>query len=113
MHLYKANILRLDKAKKYPKIFFTLAKLGAVPNNAKKTSKSYMGFYSTLTMTIVKSKSIDKASRIHILQFMLKKNWILLDPCGPLNMSPLEYCLIHRQDCLPILLKTPEIEKST
>lgn len=103
MHLYQTKIITIFKAKHYPKLLFTLLKLGADPFETKQTPKGSI----TLTYSLIKSKSIKKETRFHVLNFLAKKNWIRVDENG----AVFSYCATHRSSCLKYLIQgDPGIE---
>jgi hypothetical protein len=111
LHLYNIKQLSLFNTKNYPKLFFTLMKLGANPRETK-YSRS-LGTEINLTVALLKSKKMNKSSRLHIFEYLSKKNLIQLASLGPKMLSPLSFCQSSRKDCLKYLLRAPGIEDGT
>jgi hypothetical protein len=53
---------------------------------------------------------MNKSSRLHIFEYLSKKNLIQLASLGPKMLSPLSFCQSSRKDCLKYLLRAPGIE---
>ena len=88
--LYDAKKLSLFSAKHFPKVLFTLLKLGADPFEIKQSKK---GYNRTLTYAIIKSKTLLREKRLNLLHHLEKKQLLRADPCGPNNISHISICL--------------------
>lgn len=109
--LYNAKLLSIFRAKYYPKVLFTLLKLGADPFEKKPSKKN--NSYTTLTMAIVKSKKISKEKRLHLLFHLAEKKLLRADRCGPKNTSPVILCIDDQTKyyALPYVLRAGGFEK--
>lgn len=103
LHLHKAGKITLFQAFHYPKLFFTLLKLGADPFVRNSNNEN-------LSLALVTSHTLNRSSRLHILEYMLKNKLLQLEVSGRDYKSPLEVCVVNHRECLKYFVQVPGIE---